>query len=166
MNLLLYENQIFKTKLNVAQVRERLAEIVEPRDSFPPYSVFRDDNPVRKPFEGEIDDQGFGIRKVILYRNSFVPDIKGEFGETSDGTTIRVKINLSGFVAVFLTLWISGVLFAFVSILYDSVVKGKFEWVIVLPMLMLWFMYTLVFEGLKRRANEFREIFTKLLDPE
>lgn len=33
-------------------------------------------------------------------------------------------------------------------------------------MLMLWFMYTLAFESLKRKANEFKEIFTKLLETE
>jgi WD40 repeat protein len=54
------------------------------------------------PYAGTISDSGFKIYRIIHYRNSFLPIIRGKFESSSEGTRIYVTMNLNPFVLAFL----------------------------------------------------------------
>ncbi|MBD0346790.1 MAG: hypothetical protein ICV63_18590, partial [Coleofasciculus sp. Co-bin14] len=57
------------------------------------------------PYEGTLSSSGFEIHRIIHYRNSFLPNIRGRFESLADGTLIRVTMRLHPFVTAFLLFW-------------------------------------------------------------
>ncbi|MBF0217164.1 MAG: hypothetical protein HQL30_09255 [Candidatus Omnitrophica bacterium] len=64
-----------------------------------------------KPFVGTITGSRFKIRRIIRYRNSFMPIICGRV----ENSTLFLTARLHAIVAVFMSLWLSGVFFAFIG---------------------------------------------------
>ena len=58
------------------------------------------------PYQGTVSDQGFNITRIIHYRNSFLPRIRGQFESTPQGTIVKVNMALHPFVLAFLVVWI------------------------------------------------------------
>jgi hypothetical protein len=57
------------------------------------------------PFEGDVDDNGFDIRRKTTYRNSFLPIIKGTVSEHYQGSEMQITMRPHFFVIAFLLLW-------------------------------------------------------------
>ena len=57
------------------------------------------------PYEGTINNSGFEIHRIIRYRNSFLPTIRGRFESLSGGTMIHITLKLHPFVTAFLVFW-------------------------------------------------------------
>ncbi|MFA6713805.1 MAG: hypothetical protein WCS27_00405 [Victivallaceae bacterium] len=75
-------------------------------------------------FEGNISQEGFEIRRIIHYRNSFLPVIFGKFRPKASGTEVIIKMRPHGFVIAFMCVWFGGVgLFGFIFFL--GVLSGK-----------------------------------------
>lgn len=62
-----------------------------------------------KRFEGTIDGDGFHVRRVIGYRNSFLPVIDAKIDPGASGTRIAVQMRMFWFVYVFCAIWTLGV---------------------------------------------------------
>lgn len=60
-------------------------------------------------FRGQLKSGTFNISRIIDYRNSFLPDIKGTFHPQNDGTRITLSMRLNPFVAVFMAVWLGAV---------------------------------------------------------
>lgn len=57
-------------------------------------------------YQGKVSESGFEITRIIHYRNSFLPVIRGTFHQESDGrTTIHIKMGIDPFVMAFLGFW-------------------------------------------------------------
>lgn len=65
---------------------------------------FSHDHP---PYTGTLSDSGFEIRRIIHYRNSFLPQIKGRFETTPQGTLVHITMGLHPVVMVFMLVWCS-----------------------------------------------------------
>lgn len=96
------ENVTYTTKLPVDKVLQQLAKQTEPK------KIFRWGKGERTTYEGTVEGNSFSISRIIGYRNSFLPVIKGEVTENAKGTTIKVRMRLQLFVLLFLFLWGSG----------------------------------------------------------
>ncbi|MEL6322260.1 MAG: hypothetical protein AAFQ57_16690 [Cyanobacteria bacterium J06626_14] len=59
------------------------------------------------PYMGKLSDSGFEIRRIIHYRNSFLPRIKGRFETTPQGTVVHVTMGLHPIVLAFMLTWCS-----------------------------------------------------------
>lgn len=59
------------------------------------------------PYAGRISENGFEIRRVIHYRNSFLPIIRGRFESFGHGTTVHMTFQLHTFVAIFALFWLA-----------------------------------------------------------
>jgi hypothetical protein len=60
------------------------------------------------PYEGTVSETGFKISRIIHYRNSFLPVIRGRFEPQVDGTTaIHIHMGVHTFVIAFLGFWCS-----------------------------------------------------------
>ena len=56
-------------------------------------------------YTGTLSDSGFEIRRIIHYRNSSLPQIRGRFESESQGTTVHITMGLHPLVLVFLGVW-------------------------------------------------------------
>ncbi len=100
MQLLPYDTFTIQTQDSVSEVIRRLEAQIEARKAFRSY--FSRDH---APYEGRIDSTGFEIYRIIHYRNSFLPNIRGQFESLPNGTLIRVTMRLHPFVTAFLLFW-------------------------------------------------------------
>src|SRR6188474_594186 len=63
------------------------------------------------PFEGTVTEFAFDIRRIISYRNSFLPQIRGTISQDAAGSRISVTMQLHVTVAAFMTVWLGFVFF-------------------------------------------------------
>lgn len=78
--------------------------ILKLKDNVEPNKIFRFRGGT-KVFQGNVYDSNFTISRIILYKNSFLPQIKGSINTDTDSTTIGIKMYLHPFVIVFMILW-------------------------------------------------------------
>lgn len=57
------------------------------------------------PYQGTFSEQGFKISRIIHYRNSCLPLIRGRLEPQPNGTAIHVQMSLHPIVMVFLGFW-------------------------------------------------------------
>jgi hypothetical protein len=146
MKFLPTENITYKTRLNEVEVIRRLSEIIEPEKTFR-FGVFS--SGPTKPYEGRINGQTFNMKRIIWYRNSFLPRINGTIEKEYDGTAIKIKMRLHVFVTVFLFVWCGGIGFACISILTQTFGNSELNPVDFIPFGMLLFAYGLTMGGFK-----------------
>jgi hypothetical protein len=96
--LLPYDKFSIETPLPLQDAAARLAAAVEPRK-------FWRFGAGKRAFEGEVNAPEFRIRRLISYRNSFLPEIRGRIVPTKDGSRLDATLRLHGFVIAFLLVW-------------------------------------------------------------
>lgn len=100
MKLLPYDTFTIQTQDSLVVVIERLeAHIEAPKV----YRTFFSRN--HAPYAGRINVSGFEIYRIIHYRNSFLPMIRGRFEPSPQGIRVRVTMSLHPFVRGFLIFW-------------------------------------------------------------
>ncbi|MBE9041442.1 hypothetical protein IQ235_11685 [Oscillatoriales cyanobacterium LEGE 11467] len=60
-----------------------------------------------RPYAGTLSESGFEIRRIIHYRNSFLPNICGRFESSGEGTIVRIQQSLHPIITVFSLFWLS-----------------------------------------------------------
>lgn len=100
MKLLPYDSFTIQTRDPLPLILQRLnAEVEAPRIGFG-FSQHR------ALYQGSVSEDGFKITRIINYRNSFLPIIRGSFAQEPDGTTIiHITMGLHPFVMAFLGFW-------------------------------------------------------------
>ncbi|MBW4681427.1 MAG: hypothetical protein KME19_15125 [Microcoleus vaginatus WJT46-NPBG5] len=100
MQLLPYSTFTIQTQDSLSNVIEKLnAQIEAPKAMRWGFSRNH------APYEGTLNRSGFDIRRIIHYRNSFLPRVRGRFEALSHETLIHVTIGLHPFVIAFLLFW-------------------------------------------------------------
>jgi hypothetical protein len=100
MKLLPYDSFTIQTRDPLPLVRQRLKAQVEDRRIRFGFSRSH------APYEGTVSETGFKISRIIHYRNSFLPVIRGHFETQLDGTTaIQIQMGLHPLVMTFLGFW-------------------------------------------------------------
>jgi hypothetical protein len=159
MNFLPTENIIYKTRLKEADVVKRLGDIVEPEKGY----RFGFGTGSTRQYEGQINGQMFNIKRIIGYRNSFLPRINGTIEKNYDGTTIKVKMQLHILIVVFLCVWCGGFGLAGIAILTQAFRSSEFNAMTLIPVGMLIFVYGLTMGGFKfesvRSKKDLQAIF-------
>src|ERR1700752_528959 len=85
-----------------SEIEAAMRSAVAPRRSFGSGAATR-------PFEGEVGDRTFDVQRAIGYRNSFLPQVRGEIMAAPGGSRISVRMRLRLVLLVFLIMWIGGV---------------------------------------------------------
>jgi hypothetical protein len=57
------------------------------------------------PFEGVVDGGSFDIQRVIHYRNSALPQIRGQIDEQPTGCSISIRIRVADETLALLAIW-------------------------------------------------------------
>lgn len=162
MKFLPLEKLIYKTHLNEEKVIQRLSEIVEPKKTF--RSILFGSY-AAKAYEGEISGQAFAIRRIIRYRNSFLPEISGSVGSDYDGTTITVKMRMNILVIIFLCFWCAVVVFVGIAFMAKMIATG-FNFLELIPVGLLLFVYALTMGGFKWESNKSKKDLQELFEAE
>lgn len=102
--LIPYQKFEIKTRLSPEVVRQRLAELVEPR-KFMRLGLSRKHN----VFEGEIDGTSFKISRIIHYNNGFLPILVGQIRDDLDASTLQIVARPMWFIILFWAIFIGSV---------------------------------------------------------
>lgn len=153
-----YWRFIIHTSLSREEALARLSDAVAPLK----FHLFRVWDTRPQPFTGTVSEDGFQIRRIIHYRNSFLPQIYGCFLPSEEGVQIRIVMRLHPFalaIGVFLLLGIVPVL---TSVLYQVVVTGHFEGSFKKPLLLIAFLYFMFAGGFCYEAVIARRLLNRL----
>ena len=103
MKFLPYERLKISTTLSREEVLKRLENAIEPKQ------FFRYFGSGTKPYQGHVEGSQFEISRIIGYRNSFLPMIKGNVQREISGCSIYITMHPHIFIMVFMVLWLGGV---------------------------------------------------------
>lgn len=149
MKILPIENIIYKSHLSKDEVYYRLINIIR----------------TEKTYIGGWTNNTFNIKRNINYRNSFLPQIKGEICKESEETLIIVKMRLHLAVIIFISFWLIGVslgcIFALITIIFS-----KFDIFLLIPFLMLLFGVILTVGSFKSESNKSKKDLLQIFEAE
>jgi hypothetical protein len=113
--------------------------------------------------QGTFSSDGFKITRIIHYRNSFLPIIRGTFGSGPSGTTIAIKMGLHPLVAAFMCFWFGGVGVGILAVL-AALSRGQTEWnpMLLIPFGILLFGWALVSGGFWFEANKTKPVLLEM----
>ena len=164
MKYLPFENITYRTKLDSNEVLKRISEKVEPKKPFRITEIFWENN--YKPYKGIVKGKTFNITRIIQYRNSFLPQIKGNVENDINGTKVNIKMRLHPIVLTFMIIWFSGVGIGFLLTLSILLSNKSFEPMTLIPFGMLIFGYALVTGGFKYESIKSKKYFNELFESE
>jgi hypothetical protein len=165
-SLLPFDNYTLVTFVKVPEVMGRLEANVSPKKLSSMLVVKRygqKRDPSEKPYAGNITGQQFEIVRVINYKNSFLPVVKGEVSHFLGQTEIRVKSSPHIAVLVFSACWMLMVLLGCLIVTVTAINDG-FEPALLIPFAMLIFGSLLFTVPYKIEAKKAKEFLAKLLE--
>ncbi len=148
------------TELSVAQVQEILSANIQPAKKF----TFGFSHYTDEPFTGFIEDNTFEIERVIIGRNSSVPQIKGQIQAAKKGSKIIMQLRLHRFVPAFMTFWLGGVFCGVLGILIGALTQGTNPLFIVFPLLMMMFVIVVVHYGFNSEKEKSIDDLCRILN--
>lgn len=163
MLLLPIDTITYRTKLSEDEVISRLTAIIDTERKV--RSIFAS-SPITKPYEGQVNGNQFTVRRIIRYRNSFLPEIKGTIQQGVGETLVRVKMHLHIFAVIFLGLWCSMVGFFCLGSLGRIMNGTKLASSELKPFGMLLFVYVLTMVAFKFESIKSKKQLRTLLDAE
>jgi len=161
MNFLPFEHFSIVTSLSPAQAQERLEQEVSADTGFSFNKLFSSPD---KYFSGYVANGTFEIKRIINYRNSFLPVIKGSIEFDIDGSRIQVKMQPHILVIVFMCIWLSGTLIGGLAFLTQQLhSSSNFDVTALMPFGMFIFGYLLAMGGFKYEVPKARIKLVELL---
>lgn len=153
MRFLPFETIVIETPLTKEDTISILASNVEREKTFRFLN-----RSVTKAFEGQLTGNEFEIKRIITYRNSFLPIVKGRIETLETGTRLTVKMRLHLAVMIFMTVW-----FGFVGLfLIVSLSSEDGSSTFLFPLGMLIFAYALTMGGYLFESYRTKKILTGL----
>jgi hypothetical protein len=158
-----FEKFTLTTKLSATELHNRLSKNVGFNSAFS--DLFYKSGP-EMPYFGKVEAENFKIRRNIRYRNSFLPVISGQVSSFAGKTTIDIKMRLSIYAIVFVSVWLGGVSLFCIGALVLSFMRSQ---VVFLPMIgisfaMLIFGCQLTSYGFKKESKISKEFLADLLE--
>ncbi|MBD2493909.1 hypothetical protein [Nostoc sp. FACHB-280] len=99
MKILPYDSFTITVPEALPIVLQRLSANIEPQQAF----RFSRQHTL---YQGTISEEGFQISRIIHYRNSFLPMIRGRFEAQPRQTLVHIQISVHTVVMAFLGLWL------------------------------------------------------------
>lgn len=152
MKILPYDTFTVVTPDPLPIVLQRLSENIETTKMF---RFSRD----HAPYQGTLSEQGFQISRIIHYRNSFLPIIRGRFEPQPNGTAIHLKMSLHPIVMGFLGFWYWTWYGAVIPMTLAGVVPGLMAAAVIgLPIAVLVIFLVAFWTEANRSRNELTQI--------
>lgn len=156
------ENIVYITKLSKEQTIQKLTENIEAEKSF---GFGANNYTYSKPYIGRVTGGNFEIKRAISYRNSFLPQIKGEVYSEFDGTKIKVNMKPQAFVLVFMTIWFGGVIIGCIATTF-ALFTQEFTPALLIPFGMLLFGFALLYGAFKTESSISKNDLMRIFEAE
>ena len=156
MGLLPYEELRVETKLNAGDVKVMLSSVLEPPKG-------SGDASAHQPFRGAVEGDAFRIRRVIGYRNWFLPVVEGAIKPESEGSVVEVKMVLSRPAFMLTVVWLG---FSFSTLMLAVVSmagKGAYNLSFIPPLTLFILGYGICMVGFKAEAANAKTCLKGLL---
>lgn len=101
------KNIIYKTKLTKEKIIDRLNNNFQ--------------------YDGYVSDDYFFIERYVDGKAQTIPQIKGVYHETDDGTTINVVMKIKKPILIFMTLWLTGISFVCAITITSMIINVAFD---------------------------------------
>lgn len=161
MNFLPYDRVTYKTYLRPEVIQQRLEESIEPTK----IRWFSFGKEPHKPYQGTITWPTFAIHRVIFYRNSFLPMIRGEVQEEMGQTVVTVTMHPHVLVFAFMAVWFLIPLnFCFLGFLAMLTSEGGVSWEAGIGIPFILFGCLLLLLPYKWEANKSKKFFQELFE--
>jgi hypothetical protein len=163
MKFLPYERLKINTALSSQEVLKRLETAIEPK------RYFRFFGSGTKPYQGSVEGSHFEVSRIIGYRNSFLPVIKGDVQGEISGCSVYLTMQPHILVTAFMIFWMGGVGLFFLGFLY-SVASSLTQphttdpTLALVPAGMFIFGYALFMGGSKFESIKSKKFFRELLE--
>ncbi|UAY50817.1 hypothetical protein [Ferruginibacter albus] len=167
MKFLPFENYTITTTLSQQEILKRIADNIEPKRSYR-FTFFRPKANVA--YEGKIVQNTFSINRIIYYRNSFIPLIKGNVTAFSDHTEVHIKMQLRYFTLLFVAIWlgftgmICSSIISFISMDTYAIFKGKIPSILILPFGMFILGYLITILNFTIESKRSKKFLARLLE--
>jgi hypothetical protein len=155
MTFLPFETIVIETPLTKEDTIINLTKNIEPEKTF--RFLNKSDT---KAFEGHLRGNEFEIKRIINYRNSFLPIIKGRVETSGQGTRITIDMRLHAVVIVFMLIWFGFVGLFFIASIINSEDGNE---TILFPLGMLVFGYALTMGGYLFESFRTKEVLTDII---
>lgn len=156
-----YEDFYIITSLKPEEVETRLQSEMEPNRGFSLGKPFSSSN---RYFSGYVVNGVFEFKRIISYRNSFVPQIKGSIEPWLNGSRMHVTMTMQIFVNVFMGMWLGSCLVFGLFYLIQELNNGPFQIVDMVPFGMFLFGYVLCTGGFKYESSTAKDKLLKMLN--
>ena len=159
-----FERLTIETALPPEEVRRRLEQVIEPKQ------MFRFSSRDHKAYQGNLNNDRFEVSRIIHYRNSFLPVIKGEIRPGLGGTVVAITMQPHPLVIAFMLIWFGFAGTIFAGILFTSVISiwqangGSLTNLagLIFPAGFLLFGYVLLMGGFKFESVKSKAFFQEL----
>jgi hypothetical protein len=169
-SMLPFEKYTLRTSLSKEEVLKKIADNIQQEERFK-ISVFGKN--FSKPYSGKIIDNTFSITRNINYRNSFLPFITGTVVTSiNNKTNINIKMRPILPVLIFISIWMSLVGVACISILTVAIINldkfsiNEFSPAALIPFGMFLFGFLLTYFAFKFESKKSKEFLERLLKAE
>lgn len=156
MPLLPYKSYELVSDKTPSEIEAAMRSVVAPRRSF------RFSAPTRA-FEGEVGDGTFDVQRAIGYRNSFLPQIRGDIMAAAGGSRIAITMRLRRFILVFMIIWVGGVGAASLQILISEFQRGGSPYTALGPAFMFIFGWFLSAAGFSYEARIAEPLLARIM---
>ncbi len=158
----IFKKTIFTSTIHQEEALERLQDVVQ--DTRPhPMKVFMGDSS-HKPYSGRIEGHIFIIKRIIGYRNHFLPEIKGVI--TPDGSNINIELSVkpNPVALIFIGFFFVFACIASLVSIYIIVTSEVFEPLTLIPFGMLGVVALMVILGVGIEANVAKRFIKNLFN--
>ena len=159
-NFIPFENLIYDSYLTERELLHRLSQFIVPKKYFR-FNDFENNN---KRYEGYVSANIFEINRILNYRNSFMPFIKGEIKDNNGRARINVKMRIHPMVMVFMSLWLGIIGIIIFALLISSIKENKFEPSILIVISMFLAGYFMTLFGFKYESKKSKKDLEEILD--
>ena len=158
MKLLPFDNLTLCSPYSPEDAINRLQAVIEPRRTFNMFTTRQ------RPYEGWIKGSEFEITRIIRYRNSFLPVIKGNIQTIIGGTNIKIHMRLNVFVLLFMAVWLGGAGIGLISTLIPFLTGDQQAdlGAVIFTGGMFFIGYLLIMFGYKSEARKSKQFFLEL----
>lgn len=163
MKLAVSEHFVIISPLSIEGVQARLHDVIGPVGvrMFPSFSAPKD-----KPYTGSVNGNEFQIRRILNYRNGFLPTITGTLEQRDNGTAIDVKMNLDSFTLLFLWLWVGMMSLGTCCTLASSLSSGNFPWISFVFPIFCFYAVAVTVAGFQYQVRNSKAFLSKLFEVE
>ncbi|NLR82364.1 hypothetical protein [Chitinophaga eiseniae] len=167
--LLPFEQYTFVTKLSIPEISNRIMNSTAPRTRL---FSFPEPPAAGKLFRGSISGNQFELLRIIQYRNSFLPVIKGEMNTYLGKTEVSVRQAPVLAVLIFMGLWMGIVTLACIGMLSYGVTHLHLlkPGPTIIPFLVPFFMWiggaAMVSIGFRLESGKAKKLLLELLEGE